>query len=56
MYKENRKPGAPLLAYGSISLSNVVATFCQYEALKYVSFPVQTLAKVGGSYGAFQER
>lgn len=25
--------------------SNVVATFCQYEALKYVSFPVQTLGK-----------
>jgi solute carrier family 35 (adenosine 3'-phospho 5'-phosphosulfate transporter), member B2 len=23
----------------------VVATFCQYEALKYVSFPVQTLGK-----------
>jgi adenosine 3'-phospho 5'-phosphosulfate transporter B2 len=22
-----------------------VATFCQYEALKYVSFPVQTLGK-----------
>lgn len=25
--------------------SNVVATFCQYEALKYVSFIVQTLGK-----------
>lgn len=23
----------------------MVATFCQYEALKYVSFPVQTLGK-----------
>jgi adenosine 3'-phospho 5'-phosphosulfate transporter B2 len=28
-----------------ISLSNVAATSCQYEALKYVSFPVQMLGK-----------
>lgn len=28
-----------------MSLSNVVATCCQYEALKYVAFPVQTLGK-----------
>ena len=38
-------PACPLYKYGSISLSNVVATTCQYEALKFVSFPVQTLAK-----------
>ena len=31
--------------YCAVSLSNVVATTCQYEALKYVSFPVQTLGK-----------
>ena len=31
--------------YAAVSLSNVVATTCQYEALKYVSFPVQTLGK-----------
>ncbi|XP_057852759.2 UDP-galactose/UDP-glucose transporter 5B isoform X2 [Cryptomeria japonica] len=44
----NRKtmgPAAPLYKYGAISLSNILTTTCQYEALKYVSFPVQTLAK-----------
>ncbi len=36
---------APWYNYAMVSVSNVVATFCQYEALKYVSFPVQTLGK-----------
>jgi len=36
---------APLWKYCAISLSNVGATWCQYEALKYVSFPVQMLGK-----------
>lgn len=36
---------APIYSYMAVSLSNVVATFCQYEALKYLSFPVQTLGK-----------
>jgi len=36
---------APLWKYMVISLSNVAATTCQYEALKYVSFPVQMLGK-----------
>lgn len=40
-------PVAPIYSYAAVSLSNVVATGCQYEALKYVSFPVQTLAKSG---------
>eukprot|EP00197_Chlamydomonas_leiostraca_P013869 CAMPEP_0202867492 /NCGR_PEP_ID=MMETSP1391-20130828/9464_1 /ASSEMBLY_ACC=CAM_ASM_000867 /TAXON_ID=1034604 /ORGANISM="Chlamydomonas leiostraca, Strain SAG 11-49" /LENGTH=389 /DNA_ID=CAMNT_0049547541 /DNA_START=127 /DNA_END=1296 /DNA_ORIENTATION=- len=39
------KPVAPLYTYVAVSLSNVIATTCQYEALKYVSFPVQTLGK-----------
>lgn len=39
------KPVAPVYTYAAVSLSNVVATTCQYEALKYVSFPVQTLGK-----------
>jgi len=38
-------PTAPVLAYAGISASNVFATTCQYEALLYVSFPVQTLCK-----------
>jgi len=36
---------APLWKYVAISLSNVYASTCQYEALKYVSFPVQMLGK-----------
>jgi len=38
-------PGAPLTAYSAIAFSNMMATTCQYEALRYVSFPTQTLAK-----------
>ena len=36
---------APWHSYAGVSLSNVAATSCQYEALKHVSFPVQTLGK-----------
>lgn len=36
---------APLPYYFMISISNVCATMCQYEALKWVTFPTQTLAK-----------
>ena len=39
------KPAAPLHSYAAVSFTNVIATSCQYEALKYVSFAVQTLAK-----------
>lgn len=39
------KPVAPSYGYGAVSLSNVMATTCQYEALKYVTFPLQTLGK-----------
>ena len=38
-------PGAPMMAYLAIAFSNMMATTCQYEALRYVSFPTQTLAK-----------
>lgn len=38
-------PAAPMYKYGAVSISNILTTTCQYEALKYVSFPVQTLAK-----------
>ena len=38
-------PAAPLSAYCAIAFSNMMATTCQYEALRYVSFPTQTLAK-----------
>mmetsp|Transcript_29132 Transcript_29132/g.45582 ORF Transcript_29132/g.45582 Transcript_29132/m.45582 type:complete len:350 (+) Transcript_29132:84-1133(+) len=36
---------APLWKYMVISFANVIATTCQYECLKYVSFPVQVLGK-----------
>lgn len=36
---------APLWKYLIVSLSNVYASSCQYEALKYVSFAVQMLGK-----------
>jgi len=42
---EELSPKAPLWKYVAISFSNVAATTCQYEALKYVSFPVQMLGK-----------
>ncbi|KAG6542977.1 hypothetical protein Mapa_015669 [Marchantia paleacea] len=38
-------PVAPVYKYGAVSISNVLSTTCQYEALKHVSFPVQTLGK-----------
>jgi adenosine 3'-phospho 5'-phosphosulfate transporter B2 len=36
---------APVWKYAVVSSANVLATCCQYEALKFVSFPVQMLAK-----------
>jgi len=45
--KETFKNQAPIPKCAAISLSNTIATFCQYEALKYVSFPTQTLGKCG---------
>eukprot|EP00184_Porphyridium_aerugineum_P008734 CAMPEP_0184692596 /NCGR_PEP_ID=MMETSP0313-20130426/1010_1 /TAXON_ID=2792 /ORGANISM="Porphyridium aerugineum, Strain SAG 1380-2" /LENGTH=368 /DNA_ID=CAMNT_0027150437 /DNA_START=175 /DNA_END=1281 /DNA_ORIENTATION=- len=38
---------APLYKYFLVSMSNVAATSCQYEALKWVTFPTQTLFKCG---------
>ncbi|GER44685.1 UDP-galactose transporter 5, partial [Striga asiatica] len=43
--KKALDPVAPIYKYGAVSVSNILTTTCQYEALKYVSFPVQTLAK-----------
>jgi len=42
---ESLRHVAPLWKYMAISVSNVYASTCQYEALKYVSFPTQMLAK-----------
>ncbi|XP_033123861.1 adenosine 3'-phospho 5'-phosphosulfate transporter 1-like [Anneissia japonica] len=35
----------PLYRYSYCSLSNIMSSWCQYEALKFVSFPTQVLAK-----------
>lgn len=36
---------APLFKYSYSSFSNIMSSWCQYEALKFVSFPTQVLAK-----------
>ncbi|KAK7261439.1 hypothetical protein RIF29_27750 [Crotalaria pallida] len=43
--KKTIDPVAPVYKYCLVSVTNILTTTCQYEALKYVSFPVQTLAK-----------
>lgn len=40
---------APLLLFAVPSVANVISSTAQYEALKYVSFPVQALAKCAKS-------
>ncbi|KAI5712954.1 hypothetical protein M8J76_015223 [Diaphorina citri] len=35
----------PLYKYGFCSFTNIMSSWCQYEALKYISFPAQVLAK-----------
>merc|ERR1719421_56288 len=42
---EDLRSSCPVWKYLLVAISNVVATTCQYEALKYVSFPVQMLGK-----------
>ena len=48
--RERATSVAGIHRYCAVSLSNVIATYCQYEALKYVSFPVQTLGKCAKIY------
>jgi len=45
VHREEFRNGAPLWKYLVVSLSNVFASTCQYESLKYVSFAVQMLGK-----------
>lgn len=35
----------PVYKYSLSSISNILSSWCQYEALKYVTFPTQVLAK-----------
>lgn len=36
---------APIYKYSYSSISNIISSWCQYEALKYISFPTQVLCK-----------
>ena len=45
LMETSMRPAAPLSNHACVSCYNVISSFCQYEALKYVSFAVQTLAK-----------
>ncbi|XP_026871487.2 adenosine 3'-phospho 5'-phosphosulfate transporter 1 isoform X2 [Electrophorus electricus] len=44
VFKQPRH-GVPMYKYSFASLSNILSSWCQYEALKYISFPTQVLAK-----------
>ena len=43
--KRQPRHRAPLYKYSYCSFSNIMSSWCQYEALKFVSFPTQVLAK-----------
>lgn len=43
--RKSIKPVAPVPAYAAVSFGNLVASTCQYDSLKYISFAMQTLAK-----------
>ncbi|XP_077996724.1 adenosine 3'-phospho 5'-phosphosulfate transporter 1-like [Glandiceps talaboti] len=45
MFTKQPRHVAPLYKYSYSSLSNILSSWCQYEALKYVSFPIQVIAK-----------
>lgn len=42
---KQREHTAPLYKYSYSSFSNIMSSWCQYEALKFVSFPTQVMAK-----------
>ena len=39
------KPASSIYAYAAVAVLNFLSTFCQYEALRYVGFTSQALAK-----------
>lgn len=45
MQRGSVQPVAPLQAYAAVSCGNLIASTCQYDSLKYISFALQTLAK-----------
>lgn len=45
MIKQQNRHRAPLYKYSYASFSNILSAWLQYEALKFISFPTQVLAK-----------
>ncbi|KAK3600909.1 hypothetical protein CHS0354_013286 [Potamilus streckersoni] len=45
LFQKQPRHIAPLYKYSYSSFSNIMSSWCQYEALKFVSFPTQVLAK-----------
>lgn len=43
--KQQLRQRAPLFKYSYASFSNIMSAWLQYEALKFISFPTQVLAK-----------
>ncbi|GAA5889635.1 hypothetical protein JCM16303_004448 [Sporobolomyces ruberrimus] len=44
-FTERLSPASPLTAYGAVAVFNFLSTSCQYQALRYVSYTTQSLAK-----------
>ncbi|GAA5962683.1 hypothetical protein JCM3765_006165 [Sporobolomyces pararoseus] len=44
-FSQRLTPASPLTAYGSVAVFNFLSTSCQYQALRYVSYTTQSLAK-----------
>ena len=45
LFTQQPRHRTPFYKYSYSSISNTLSSWCQYEALKYVSFPTQVLAK-----------
>lgn len=46
LFVKQKPHDAPLYKYSYSSFSNIMSSWCQYEALKFVSFPVQVIIKI----------
>lgn len=54
--KQPLAPMAPVLLFAIPSVANVISSTAQYEALKYVNFPLQALAKCAKSVRHLNQR
>lgn len=45
LFRPQKSPQAPLYQFSFTSISNTLSSWCQYEALKFVSFPTLVLSK-----------